>query len=110
MIASNMPPRYAFLDPARDVIEDFRRPRAPLDDRDAVLVLDTGTWNQLGDFGTFLKMLDVPKLVIDHHLTQDDLGATRFGMQAILFDVAGAYRDRDLPRVESLEELESQLA
>ncbi len=39
----------------------------------------------------------------------DYLGATRFGMQAILFDVAGAYRDRGLPRVESLEELESHL-
>jgi HAD superfamily hydrolase (TIGR01509 family) len=39
----------------------------------------------------------------------DYLGATRFGMQSILFDVAGAYRDRDLPRVESLEELESRL-
>lgn len=39
----------------------------------------------------------------------DYLGATRFGMQSILFDVAGAYRDRNLPRVESLEELESRL-
>ena len=39
----------------------------------------------------------------------DYLGAVRFGMQSILFDVAGAYRDRDLPRVESLEELESHL-
>jgi HAD superfamily hydrolase (TIGR01509 family) len=40
----------------------------------------------------------------------DYLGATRFGMQSVLFDVAGAYRDRDLPRVESLEELESRLS
>jgi putative hydrolase of the HAD superfamily len=39
----------------------------------------------------------------------DYLGATRFGMQAVLFDVAGAYRDRGFPRVESLEELESSL-
>jgi len=37
----------------------------------------------------------------------DYLGATKAGMQAILFDVAGAYRDRGLPRVESLEELET---
>lgn len=40
----------------------------------------------------------------------DYLGATGFGMQAVLFDVAGAYRDRDLPRVESLEELEARLS
>jgi HAD superfamily hydrolase (TIGR01509 family) len=39
----------------------------------------------------------------------DYLGATRFGMQSILFDVASAYRNRGLPRVESLEELESRL-
>ena len=39
----------------------------------------------------------------------DYLGATRFGMQSVLFDVAGAYRDRDLPRVESLEDLELRL-
>jgi FMN phosphatase YigB (HAD superfamily) len=39
----------------------------------------------------------------------DYLGATRAGMQAILFDVAGTYRDTDLPRVESLEELEKKL-
>ncbi len=39
----------------------------------------------------------------------DYLGATRAGMQAMLFDVAGAYRERDLPRVESLEELEQKL-
>lgn len=39
----------------------------------------------------------------------DYLGATRAGMKAILFDVCGAYRDRDLPRVESLEQLEAAL-
>lgn len=40
----------------------------------------------------------------------DYLGATRAGMQAILFDVSGAYRNSRLPRVESLEELEQKLA
>ena len=35
----------------------------------------------------------------------DYRGATKAGMQAILFDVPGAYRDRGVPRVESLEEL-----
>jgi len=39
----------------------------------------------------------------------DYLGATRVGMQAMLFDVAGAYRGNGLPRVESLEELEATL-
>jgi putative hydrolase of the HAD superfamily len=36
----------------------------------------------------------------------DYVGARDAGMNAILFDVAGTYRDCGLPRVESLEELE----
>ncbi len=39
----------------------------------------------------------------------DYVGARNAGMEAVLFDLAGAYRDRDLPRVESLEQLESWL-
>jgi HAD superfamily hydrolase (TIGR01509 family) len=35
----------------------------------------------------------------------DYCGATRAGMEAVLFDVCGAYREKGLPRVESLEEL-----
>ena len=40
----------------------------------------------------------------------DYVGASRFGMQAVLFDVAGAYRDREFPRVESMAEFETWLA
>ena len=40
----------------------------------------------------------------------DYLGATGAGMQAMLMDVAGAYRKKGLPRVESLAELQSALA
>src|SRR5271165_721898 len=39
----------------------------------------------------------------------DYVGASRFGMQAVLFDVAGAYREREFPRVESMAGLESWL-
>jgi putative hydrolase of the HAD superfamily len=39
----------------------------------------------------------------------DYVGARNAGMQAVLFDVAGAYRDREFPRVESLAELENLL-
>jgi len=35
----------------------------------------------------------------------DYVGARNAGMEAILLDLAGAYRDRELPRVESLEQL-----
>jgi HAD superfamily hydrolase (TIGR01509 family) len=36
----------------------------------------------------------------------DYVGSTNAGMQCVLFDISGAYRDAGLPRVESLEELE----
>ena len=72
--ASTYPPRYAFLDPRRRV-RYFEGPGEEYRDAEAVVVLDTGTWNQLGSFGPFLQGLTVPRVVIDHHLTQDDLGA-----------------------------------
>src|SRR5215472_13714096 len=40
----------------------------------------------------------------------DYLGATRFGMSSVLFDVPGAYKNKGLPRVESLDEFEVQLS
>jgi putative hydrolase of the HAD superfamily len=40
----------------------------------------------------------------------DYLGATGAGMQAVLMDVSGAYRDKGLVRVESLGELQAMLA
>ncbi|MGC2247464.1 MAG: HAD family hydrolase [Terriglobales bacterium] len=40
----------------------------------------------------------------------DYLGATRAGMQAVLMDVPGAYREKGVARVESLAELDAMLA
>jgi putative hydrolase of the HAD superfamily len=40
----------------------------------------------------------------------DYCGATKAGMKAMLFDVPGAYRDKGVPRVESLEELVQKIA
>jgi HAD superfamily hydrolase (TIGR01549 family) len=39
----------------------------------------------------------------------DYVGARNAGMQAVLFDLAGAYRDREVPRVESLTQFETWL-
>jgi bifunctional oligoribonuclease and PAP phosphatase NrnA len=77
VIASNWPPRYDFMDPGKR-IRRFEPPGREYRDVEAVIVLDTGTWNQLGDFGPFLETLSCAKAVIDHHLSQDDLGALRF--------------------------------
>src|SRR5262249_44880769 len=74
VISSNWPPRYDFMDPERR-IKRFELPGESYRDAEAIIILDTGTWGQLGDFGPFLKTMNVPKVVIDHHLSQDDLGA-----------------------------------
>ncbi len=72
-VASVLPPRYDFLDPDKRV-RRFVPPGEEYRDAEAVVVLDTGTWNQLGDFGNFLRSRKVPTVVIDHHLTQDHVG------------------------------------
>ncbi|MCC6418542.1 MAG: bifunctional oligoribonuclease/PAP phosphatase NrnA [Gemmataceae bacterium] len=74
VISSTWPPRYDFMDPGR-CIEQFVKPGDAWRDVDVIVILDTGTRNQLGDFAAFLDTLTVPKVVIDHHLSQDDLGA-----------------------------------
>jgi putative hydrolase of the HAD superfamily len=48
-------------------------------------------------------------LYVGDMYTVDYLGARKAGMEAVLFDVSGAYRDRELPRVESLEQFEAWL-
>jgi phosphoesterase RecJ-like protein len=78
VIASQLPPRYEFLDPQREIIENFVPPGEPFQSCDAIIVMDTGTWNQLGDFGPYLQAQTVPKAVVDHHRTQDDLGGMQF--------------------------------
>lgn len=74
-IASSFPPRYRFLDPEGRVQQFTTADH--FSHTDVVLVLDTGTWNQLATFGPFLRGLAAEKVVIDHHQTQDDLGALR---------------------------------
>lgn len=75
-ISSVWPPRYNFMDPARRIAR-FAPPGDEFRATDAVIVLDTGTWNQLGEFGDFLKTLTCQKVVVDHHISQDELGALR---------------------------------
>jgi phosphoesterase RecJ-like protein len=77
VIASTFPPRYLFLD-AKKQIERFTPPGDSWRGSEVIVILDTGTWNQLGDLGPFVKSSTAAKVVIDHHLTQDDLGAQRF--------------------------------
>ena len=50
VIASSFPPRYNFLAP-NGRIDLFNGSADRLGNAQVIVVLDTGTWNQLGDFG-----------------------------------------------------------
>ncbi len=56
-----------------------------------------------------IKIRPEESLYVGDVYSVDYLGARNAGMDAILFDVAGTYDNRDLPRVKSLEELGSWL-
>ena len=56
-----------------------------------------------------MKAQPAESLYVGDVYSVDYVGARNAGMQALLFDVAGAYREREFPRVESLADLESWL-
>ena len=45
---------------------------------DVHIVLDTSAWTQLKEVGDLLKKSTAKKVVIDHHVSSDDLGAVEF--------------------------------
>jgi putative hydrolase of the HAD superfamily len=64
-------------------------------------------------FRQALKSMDAraeESLYVGDVYSVDYLGAIGAGMQAMLMDVAGAYRDKGVARVESLEELETRVS
>ena len=78
--SSPTPPRYDFLDPESNLFEHFghRVQPAELADREVAVILDLSSWNQLGDMAGFIRQFPGPRVVIDHHVSEDDLGATVF--------------------------------
>lgn len=74
-----MPPHLAFLDNENRL----QRLGAPgtqelLDTADVLIVLDTSAWAQLGAMGEAIRNFAGRKLVIDHHVSGDELGAELF--------------------------------
>jgi phosphoesterase RecJ-like protein len=46
-------------------------------DSDLIVIVDTSSYNQLPELDKYLKQSDKPILVIDHHVTSDNLGDVR---------------------------------
>ncbi len=74
-----VPPNLRFLDPQHKLKQlDVDVPAARLEDREVLIILDTSAWAQLGAMGAVVKSTKALKVVIDHHVSGDDLGAESF--------------------------------
>jgi phosphoesterase RecJ-like protein len=74
---SRTPPRYDFLDPDGTLFEHYGTQVDPaaLADREVLVILDLSSWGQLGDMAGFVRGFPGKRVVIDHHVSEDDLGA-----------------------------------
>jgi phosphoesterase RecJ-like protein len=76
LLLSHLPTKYAFA--FRDHNIPFHDAEAgwpaglDLDSFDCLLVIDTGTWSQLPGMRERIENWPKPKLVVDHHLTQEN--------------------------------------
>ncbi|MEW4562501.1 DHH family phosphoesterase [Bremerella sp. JC770] len=77
---SETPQHLAFIDPEYEIKQlgkDITREEV-LSGFDAFMVLDTSAWIQLGEMAEVMQEFSGTKLVLDHHVSQDDLGGEMF--------------------------------
>jgi bifunctional oligoribonuclease and PAP phosphatase NrnA len=73
------PPNLAWIDSKQRIKAiGIDLQMADLEDREVLLVLDTSAWQQLGDMAIVLRNTAAKKAVLDHHVSEDDLGAEAF--------------------------------
>jgi phosphoesterase RecJ-like protein len=73
------PPNLAFIDAHKKIRQIGKEVAAEsLADADALMVLDTSAWAQLGDMAPVVRTTRAKKMVLDHHVSADDLGAEEF--------------------------------
>ncbi len=73
------PPNLAFIDPTNRIRTIHRETKLDeLDDVEVLMILDTSAWAQLGPMGEVIRETKAKKIVVDHHVSEDDLGAEPF--------------------------------
>jgi phosphoesterase RecJ-like protein len=72
------PEHLLFLDPTREIRSVADLKAGWSESYDALIVVDTASWQQLGDMGSVIRNLKGKKFIIDHHLSADDLGASEY--------------------------------
>lgn len=76
---SATPGHLQFLDPEQSIEKIGAHNREQVTaDVDVHLILDTSAWQQLNDLRPVLDKTSARKVVIDHHVSSDDLGAIEF--------------------------------
>ena len=76
--AHRTPPALQFLDPAGNIEVLGDDVQAEDIAADCIMILDTSAWAQLGDMGDVIRASRADKIVIDHHVGEDELGATMY--------------------------------
>ncbi len=77
--AQQTPPNLAFIDPGHDLKAlgiDIQL--HDLADREVLMVLDTSAWAQLGTMAEVVRATHAHKMIVDHHVGEDDMGAELF--------------------------------
>jgi phosphoesterase RecJ-like protein len=78
LLLSKLPAKYAFIfDENRIKHHNAEAAWPSFDGFDGLLVVDTGTWSQLPGLKERLSERNGPRLVLDHHLTQEDWADVR---------------------------------
>ena len=76
--AHRTPPALQFLDPAGNIEVLGDDVEAEDISADCIMILDTSAWAQLGDMGDVIRAAMCDKMVLDHHVGEDELGATMY--------------------------------
>ena len=76
---SATPPNLFFIDPTRKAqqLGTGIKPEE-VAQAEVHVVVDTSSWTQLSDVGKFMRDSSAKRVVIDHHVSSDDLGAMEF--------------------------------
>jgi bifunctional oligoribonuclease and PAP phosphatase NrnA len=73
------PPNLAFIDPERKIqaLGEDVHPE-DLQDAEVLMILDTSAWAQLGPMADVVRATRAKRIVMDHHVGEDDLDAELF--------------------------------
>ena len=78
VVGYDMPPNLRWLDPDGRIrhLNDFSGEE--LESFDALMVLDTSAWAQLSHVEDLIRNTKAERIVLDHHVSGDDIGAVVF--------------------------------